>query len=633
MCSITQAFFSLGWKKTIMDNCVIRHPWAATGSFRIDSSTRGRLSNGTCEGSSGMAQLPFLLRYSAMKGEPDRGRLVAVSGMVSAAAGAPGFFRSGSRNISGNRCILIILLTEFFAKCGVLMFSETMKLQRVIYMAQPVFDPKNEWEEILKKDAGEAEAPNADSEGMKEGVKVKKEGISFNLKPEELESYLNQYVVGQEDAIEVIATKVCTHFNRMKIEKMLPEDQKILGNIKSNMLMIGSTGVGKTYIVKLIAQKIGVPFVKADATKFSETGYVGGDVEDLIRELVQEADGDISKAEYGIVYLDEIDKIASSGNMTGPDVSRTGVQRNLLKIMEEAEVDLKTPHDLASQVEAAMEAQKTGKVIRKKINTRNILFIVSGAFSGLDKIVRKRMNMQAIGFDNAHDGRVVMTNSDILKKTRTEDLIEYGFESEFVGRLPVMVTLNDVTENTLYQILKNRHSAVVNGKKLDFRAYGIELDFSDGALHKLAKVASTEKTGARALLSVFERVLIRFEKTMPSLETKKLYVDENLVDAPEKVLDELMINDNIKGFQKDFLVNHGIYLEFAHEALELIQEKAKAQRKSIRRVCEDLFHDYPYGIRLMKREHFTIEKDAVQDPAGFLDRYIRENYIKQQESK
>ncbi len=168
----------------------------------------------------------------------------------------------------------------------------------------------------------------------------------------------------------------------MKLDKSIPEEDRIIGNIKSNMLLIGPTGVGKTYIIKLIAKRIGVPFVKADATKFSETGYVGGDVEDLVRELVHESDGDITRAEYGIIYLDEIDKIASTGNVYGPDVSRTGVQRNLLKLMEESEVDLKTPHDLASQVEAAMEAQRTGKVTRKKINTRNILFIVSGAFGG-----------------------------------------------------------------------------------------------------------------------------------------------------------------------------------------------------------------------------------------------------------
>ena len=174
----------------------------------------------------------------------------------------------------------------------------------------------------------------------------------------------------QDDAVEVLSTKICTHFNRMKYEMSIEGDSELIGNIKSNVLMIGPTGVGKTFLLKLIAKKLGVPFVKGDATKFSETGYVGGDVEDLVRNLVHEANGDIHLAEYGIVYLDEIDKIASSGNGYGPDVSRGGVQRNLLKLMEEAEVDLKTPHDLASQMEAAMEAQRTGKVDRKKINTK-----------------------------------------------------------------------------------------------------------------------------------------------------------------------------------------------------------------------------------------------------------------------
>jgi endopeptidase Clp ATP-binding regulatory subunit ClpX len=498
-------------------------------------------------------------------------------------------------------------------------------------MPKPIFDHQNDWEEILKKETGETEAPKAEQQGHKDGASLRHpDGVDFNLKPEDLESFLNQYVVGQEDAIEVIATKVCTHFNRMKIERTLSEEDRIVGNIKSNILMIGPTGVGKTYIVKLIAKKIGVPFVKADATKFSETGYVGGDVEDLIRELVHESDGDISKAEYGIVYLDEIDKIASSGHTTGPDVSRTGVQRNLLKLMEEAEVDLKTPHDLASQVEAAMEAQRTGKVTRRKINTRNILFIVSGAFSGLDKIVKKRMNVHSIGFDSKHAGRVVMSDTEMLQKVRTEDLIEYGFESEFIGRLPVVVHLNDVTEDTLYQILKNKYSTVVNGKKLDFKAYGIDLSFSDGALRMLAVRASQEKTGARGLLSVFEKVLIRFEKTLPSLETKSLHVDEALVENPSIFLDELLITDSIKSFQKDFLVNHGVYLEFDHDALEAIQARAKSERKSIRRVCEDLFHDYPYGIRLMKLEHFTIVKESVEDPAGYLDRYIRANIAAKQ---
>ncbi|HPO45416.1 MAG TPA: AAA family ATPase [Spirochaetota bacterium] len=493
-------------------------------------------------------------------------------------------------------------------------------------MAKPSLDPNKDWEELLKSEFTEGVKPNAETAGSKPGTGTHQSDINFDIKPEELESYLNRYVVGQEQAVEVIATKVCTHFNRMKLDRSIPEEERIVGNIKSNMLLIGPTGVGKTYIIKLIAKRIGVPFVKADATKFSETGYVGGDVEDLVRELVHEADGDIGLAEYGIIYLDEIDKIASTGNVYGPDVSRSGVQRNLLKLMEESEVDLKTPHDLASQVEAAMEAQRTGKVTRKKINTRNILFIVSGAFGAIADIVKKRLNMQSIGFEQAASQREERGN--LLKEIKTEDLIQFGFESEFVGRLPVTVVLNEMTEEGLYNILKNRYSTVVLGKKLDFRAYDIDLEFTDEALRVFARKAYAERTGARGLLSVFERALIKFEKTLPCTEIKKLMIDIDAVERPEETLKKMLLSDSIKHFQKDFLLKNGIYLDFRKDAAERVQEMAQAANRSIKQLCGELFHDYAYGIRLMSMEHFTITREAVENPQAYLDNYIRENYKK-----
>ena len=492
-------------------------------------------------------------------------------------------------------------------------------------MSNPAFDPEKNLDELLKLDAEELKE-NPESIGEKPGIKTGDSNLNFDIKPEELESYLNKYVVDQKETVEVIATKVCTHFNRMKLEKTLTEEELLIGNIKSNMLMIGPTGVGKTFIIKLIANKIGVPFVKADATKFSETGYVGGDVEDLVRDLVHEADGDMTRAEYGIIYIDEIDKIASSRGILGPDVSRTGVQRNLLKLMEEAEVDLKTPHDLASQVEAAMEAQKTGKVTRQKINTKNILFIVSGAFSELDTIIEKRMNKQPIGFTKTKFA--VKDKQEILKKVRTEDLIEFGFESEFVGRLPVHVVLNNLETNGLYQILRNKHSSVILGKKLDFRAYGININFADDALKIIAERAHHEKTGARGLLSVLEKILIKLEKSLPSTDIKELNVNKDLVDNPEKLLNKILLQDGIQKFQKEFLIEHGIFLEFNEKAIKKIDDQAKNENKKIKELCDEKFHDYFHGIRLMNLESFTVSEEAVDNPKKFLDSYIKSNYKK-----
>ncbi|HEY5999169.1 MAG TPA: AAA family ATPase [bacterium] len=376
----------------------------------------------------------------------------------------------------------------------------------------------------------------------------------FDLKPEQLEAYLDQFVVRQDAAKEVLATKVCTHYNRIKLFREHPGESRFagVGQIKSNILMLGPTGVGKTYLVKLIAKKIGIPFVKGDATKFSETGYVGGDVEDLVRDLVREAGGDVRLAEHGIVYIDEIDKIASSSNAYGPDVSRTGVQRALLKPMEETDVELRVAHDMVSQMEALQDWQRTGKREKKTVSTRNILFILSGAFTGLDEIVKRRLARTAIGFRAAETAPPDASTSWYLHRAAAEDLIAYGFESEFVGRLPVTVVLDPLSEDDLFAILRNPTCPVIQGKKADFKAYGIDVHFEDEALRKLAALAFLQRTGARGLASVVEATLLKFEKKLPSTGIRRLVVTPEMVDDPAGQLARLLANPEDADFAARF---------------------------------------------------------------------------------
>jgi ATP-dependent Clp protease ATP-binding subunit ClpX len=339
--------------------------------------------------------------------------------------------------------------------------------------------------------------------------------INFDIKPEELIAHLDQYIVKQAAAKAVLSTKICTHFNRIRHALEHPEsDDHLVGQIKNNVLMIGPTGVGKTYMIKLIAGKLGVPFVKGDATKFSETGYVGGDVEDLIRDLVREADDDLELAQYGIVYIDEIDKIASSRNLVGADVSRTGVQRALLKPMEETEVDLKVPHDPISMIQEIEQFRKSGNRAKRTVNTRNILFIMSGAFGELGDIIHRRLTDSTIGF--GAQIRADRERTRILNHVATADLIRYGFESEFVGRLPVRAVFDELQEADLLEILENPNNPIVLGKKNDFAAYGIGIKFDRPVLAELARRAYRENTGARGLVSAVEHALLPFETHLPS---------------------------------------------------------------------------------------------------------------------
>ncbi len=454
------------------------------------------------------------------------------------------------------------------------------------------------------------------------GKKVDKEDAVplFDMLPEELETYLENFIVKQNQAKAVLATKICTHFNRINFLKKHSGKNKTVGvgMIKNNVLMIGPTGVGKTYMIKLIAQKLGVPFVKGDATKFSETGYVGGDVEDLVRDLVSDANDNIELAENGIIYIDEIDKIGSASNIIGHDVSRTGVQRALLKPMEETEVDLKVPHDPVSQIQAIEHYRRTGKKEKRVVNTKNILFIMSGAFGELADIIKKRLQRQGLGFEA--DVRPAEVPWEILREVSAQDLIEFGFESEFVGRLPVIVVFDELTKDDLVEILKNPNNPVILSKKQDFGAYGIDIKFEDEALVKIAEMAANEKTGARGLVSAIEKVLIPFEKNLPSTNIKQLLVTPEVVADPEAELLSLKQNyddpESLKKFERA-----------AKQELEDIEE-------FITRKANDFFQRsglaiYDKRIELIAELYLKTTSDINTAFEDFMEMY---NQIKLEES-
>src|SRR3954470_3281791 len=277
------------------------------------------------------------------------------------------------------------------------------------------------------------------------------EPFVFDFLPRDIKTHLDRFVIKQDEAKKVLSIAVCDHYNHVNYLRRLARKDANRADeteyAKQNVILVGPTGVGKTYLIKHIADLIQVPFVKADATKFSETGYVGGDVEDLVRELVQKADGDVNLAQFGIIYIDEIDKIAAAGNMIGRDVSGRGVQTTLLKLMEETEVPLRSMNDLQGQLQAAFEFQKRGKARKETITPRHILFVVSGAFERLKQQVSRRISQGQIGFSA---GPAPVMDNELFQHVTTSDFVEYGFEPEFIGRLPVRVVCEELDANDLY---------------------------------------------------------------------------------------------------------------------------------------------------------------------------------------
>ena len=462
---------------------------------------------------------------------------------------------------------------------------------------------------------------------------------NFNLKPREIRDHLDRFVIQQAEAKKVLSVAICDHYNHVRecLENPALGDRDYA---KQNILLLGPTGVGKTYLMRCIARLIGVPFVKADATKFSETGYVGGDVEDLVRDLVKAAGGDVELAQYGIIYIDEIDKIASNGSGGGRDVSGRGVQINLLKLMEETEVPVTSQTDIASQMQAMLDLQRTGRPKKRTINTRHILFIVSGAFDKLATAVKRRVQSTQIGFAASTTDPAPGGDSDYLRLAQSRDIIDYGMEPEFVGRLPVRVACQSLTAADLEQILLTSEGSILQQYRADFSGYGIDFEITPEAVQEVARRAHGENTGARGLMTVLEQVFRNFKFELPSTGIKSFKVDAETVAAPAQVLERLLksnaeaqrdvLRADVNQFAQRFHEAHGYQLNFDDSAITALIELSITHDKTIRAICEERFRNFEHGLKLLsagpEAAAFEINAEVVADPEKAISRWIVERF-------
>lgn len=522
--------------------------------------------------------------------------------------------------------------------------------------------PRDEIERIVKQfECTEAEAAKAYLNAHTESKTAYEEELVRQLgdkkeidewqmpvhTPREIKEHLDRYVIGQEEYKKRLSIAAAFHFAILRYLDQHKEGIGVKRFRKKNTLISGPSGSGKTYCAEILGDLLEVPTLVVDATDYTEAGYVGKSADDMVRELIDMAPGVTKpeKAEFihrygGIIFIDEIDKKAKDGKLIGHDISREGFQRAVLKLTERKFVSIDNPFSPASQFQEVMNRQRRVPDRKQKnmISTEKILFVVGGSFQrpqdDLEKIVRDRLRHQ--GKRIREDGSFVVTGfgedeeeersraiKNYYKEADTEDYIRFGLIPELVGRIPIRSHVNLLSKNDLVRIMRDTEDSITNQYKAEFKAFDIDLVVSDDAIEYVASVAENRKTGARALVSVWENILTDFQFELPGSNFKRLEVDADLCRAPKDALLKMLKRSPFVDFAESFKKEFGIRLSFEREAEEYVEQYADRKSMQISEALKKLLNQISSLNYMDIKEEYPVTRKMLEDKKFFDNLFSR----------
>lgn len=465
--------------------------------------------------------------------------------------------------------------------------------------------------------------------------------------PRQIKEYLDKYVIGQEEYKKRLSIAAAYHFAMVKHLGECPEEKKVRRFRKKNTITTGPSGSGKTYCVEVLGDLLQVPTLLVDATDYTEAGYVGKNADDMIRELIDLAPGSSRKEQAqfisrygGLIFIDEIDKKAKEGQLVGHDISREGFQRAVLKLIERKQVSIENPYSPAFQMQEMLNKQKNkpDAMAENMITTENILFVLGGSFertvNSLDEIVEKRLVRGTRSDDESPVIRGFTTENNIenknkvknfYKKAEADDFIKFGLLPELVGRSPIRTFVNPLSKNNLIRIMNDTEDSILNQYELEFQLFGIKLSFGNNAIEYVAELAENIRTGARALVSVWENILTDFQFELPGMHFKELKVDRKLCEMPKDVLLSMMEKSPFLDFIETFKREYGIELIFDEEAMEYMKAYAEEHHLQLSETLKKLL----FGATALSYMHvkgaFQITVAMLQEEKYF-DKIFTEWY-------